>query len=139
VIFEELCFILPHSVDKVIGNEPSVGAVVSFNGPFSGKLLVRVTRNIMPVLSANMLGDDEPPDARMEQDAIGEIANVICGNLLPTIAGAEAIFHLESPVFFEGFLPAGTGAPLRSEAEIHIGLDSGKADVVLYVADGSLR
>jgi len=134
LIFEELSFILPSPVTRPIGDVPAAGASVRFTGAFSGALVVRITRDLMPILSANMMGDDEPPDERLQRDAVGEIANVICGNVLPKIAATDEPFHLETPQYFEDALPAGFDPSLTLKAEIHIGLDSGNADVMLYTA-----
>jgi len=34
---------------------------VEFKGPFSGKLLVRVCGGLLPILAANMLGEEKAP------------------------------------------------------------------------------
>jgi hypothetical protein len=133
VIFEELGFLLPTPADNPIGSEPAAGAIIRFKGAFGGTLVVRITREVLPVLSANMLGDDAPRDESMQRDAIGEIANVICGNVLPALAGEAAVFNLESPSFFDGAAPADGLPDGRPSAEVHIGLDPGQADVSLYL------
>jgi hypothetical protein len=79
-----------------------------------------------------MLGEDEPPSERWQRDALCEIANVICGNALPVIAGAKEVFHLSAPQFIEG-------APENGEkpaAEAHVGLEEGRADVLLFLDEG---
>ena len=134
VIFEEMGFLLPIPGDAPIGDSPAAGASVSFSGPFSGMLIVRVTRDALPVLSTNMLGEPAPADARVERDALGEVANVICGNVLPAIAGPDTVFHLKTPLFFDGEVPARLIASHQLRADAHITLECGRADVMLYVA-----
>jgi chemotaxis protein CheY-P-specific phosphatase CheC len=136
VIFEELSFLLPNRVDRPIDEAPAVGAAVAFRGPFSGTLVLRITRNLVPILSANMLGDEQSLDEGMQHDAVGEIANVICGNVLPVLSSAVEPFHLESPRHFEGPVPGDLASSLASRTEVHVGLDSGKADVMLFVSNG---
>jgi CheY-specific phosphatase CheX len=135
LIFEELSFLLPSPVSKPIGVAPATGAAVAFTGPFSGTLLLRITRDIVPVLSANMLGEEQLLSEQMERDAVGEIANVICGNALPAISGTDEPFHLESPRYIEGPPPANLLSSAAAKAEAHIGLDTGKADIMLYVSE----
>jgi chemotaxis protein CheY-P-specific phosphatase CheC len=71
---------------------------VFFSGEFSGELVMRMSKEVLPELAANMLGLDEEDIAREDQlDAASETLNVICGNLLPAIAGRQAIFNITSP------------------------------------------
>jgi CheY-specific phosphatase CheX len=135
LIFEELSFLLPGPASQPIGDVPVAGASVAFAGPFSGVLVVRVTRDIVPVLSQNMLGEEGSLDERMQRDALGEIANVICGNVLPKILETDEPFHLETPQHFTGPLPGNLKATLSRVADIHIGLDSGIAHLALFVSE----
>jgi CheY-specific phosphatase CheX len=135
VIFEEMGFLLPTPSDSPIGDSAATGAIVRFRGPFEGSLSVRITRDVLPTLTANMLGDDHPQGEQLERDAIGEIANVICGNVLPTIAGDDACFILECPRFFEGQIPGDKLSSRIPAAEVHVGFDPGQADVALYITE----
>jgi CheY-specific phosphatase CheX len=136
VIFEEMGFLLPTPSDRPIGHSPAAGAIVSFRGPFAGALTLRITRDVLPILTSNMLGDERSENEQLERDAVGEIANVICGNVLPAIAGGDATFSLECPRFFEGQVPGDTLPARTPSAEIHVGLDPGQADIALYMPDG---
>ena len=138
-IFEELSFLVPSPSAAPIGDAAASGAVVDFHGPFSGRLALRITRDILPTLSANMLGEEHAPDEFMERDVVGEIANVLCGNVLPQIAGSEPVFHLESPHIFDGPVPENPSAAFPVKAEICIGLDSGRAEVMLFASDLPVR
>lgn len=70
-----------------------------FDGPFAGRLVVMAAIETLSELAAGMLGIEEA-DISMHQkeDALKEILNVICGNLLPHIAGKESVFHIAPPV-----------------------------------------
>lgn len=76
-----------------------------------------------------MLVDRDPSERQLE-DALGEVANVICGNLLPAIAGSTEIFRLDPPR---------PGVPVRHACSVGelvstlvLGLDGGRAEVSLY-------
>jgi len=70
-----------------------------FSGPFDGVLRMTVTEEVLPELAVNMLGMEESDAISLDeqQDALGEALNVICGNLLPAIAGKKAIFEIARP------------------------------------------
>jgi len=127
--FEELGFLLPTpEIDEQQLNAQVEAAVsVDFEGPFSGKLLVRVCGGLLPMIAANMLGEENAPSKSLQYDALGEIANVICGNMLPGIAGSKDVFHVSSPKMVESIdsLPV---------AEVQVGLGLGRADLLLFVS-----
>lgn len=73
-------------------------ASVSFTGPFSGRLVMKMSTRTVLELTANMLGVDEAEVSFEQQsDAVKEALNVICGNLLPAIAGNYAVFNINTP------------------------------------------
>ena len=84
---------------------------------------------MLPGLAANMLGVDEAPGSAEQADALGELANVLCGNLLPAIAGEQHVFILEAP------------GPGRDEgspvATTSLTFDSGAVRASLYREGGS--
>lgn len=125
-------FVAPELEDEQQRMKPDTEASVSFEGPFSGRLSVAVCRELLPVLAANMLGEDEPPSEQQQYDALGEITNVICGNVLPEVAGAKAVFAIGPPRVQEHGLssPSAAGSPL---AETCLALEQGRADIRLYV------
>ncbi|MCD6506365.1 chemotaxis protein CheX [Candidatus Poribacteria bacterium] len=133
-IFEDLAFMLPsEELDDRQSKAPERAiAVVGFHGPFSGKLVVRVCGDLLPILAANMLGEEHPPPVEKQLDALREIANVICGNVLPAIAGAKEIFYLDTPVLIDprkrsNFNPQGDPV-----VEVKIGMEGGRAEIALY-------
>jgi len=71
---------------------------VGFDGPFTGSLALTMPRAMLPTLAANMLGRDEDATCSAERaDAARELCNVICGNLLPAVAGDEPVFAVGAP------------------------------------------
>lgn len=72
---------------------------VAYSGPWEGSLVVAASDNLLAELATNMLGLEAGMVAAPAQqiDALKELANVICGNLLPAIAGGEPVFHICGP------------------------------------------
>jgi hypothetical protein len=108
------------------GSLPTAAAQVTFAGPFTGKVVLAVEEAMLPGLAANMLGVDEAPTAAEQSDALGELTNVLCGNLLPMIAGSQHVFLLDAPT---PALEVDSGPPL---GRIELALDSGTVLVSLY-------
>ena len=98
---EKLAFLFTFGDDERDhdGPDPVMTGRVDFNGHFDGTLGMRISASVIPELAGNMLGADddaEIPQAE-QQDAVKEILNVICGNLLPAIAGDQVEFNIEAP------------------------------------------
>jgi chemotaxis protein CheY-P-specific phosphatase CheC len=132
--FEDMCFFVvsPLLTDEQRDAPADAAVQVRFRGPLSGRLVVRLSTRTLPVLASNMLGDvDGSPT--MQRDALGEVANVICGNLLPIIGGTDAIYTID---------PAQPTVILRMigpepQAYVHLGLEeTGRADLLLYIDSG---
>ena len=130
--FEELGFMLPDREPSQAQLEAGLDGEVSvvFRGPFDGYVRLRVFGGVLPALAMNMLGDSEAPAEALQRDALGEVANVICGNVLPAIAGSTEIFRLDAP------LGAGSAETLPADPELVstavLGIDDGRAEVALY-------
>lgn len=131
LIFEELGFLMPRSEGGGYSDEAGRTATVAFKGAFSGRLAVFVSSGLLPQLSANMLAEQKSPSRKMEEDALCEIANIICGNVLPAIYGYKPIFNLDAPTVVQN--PAvDLDSTYPQVAEAHILFDGGQADVTLY-------
>ncbi len=102
-VFEEAAFALVDEPDEtpepVADAGPVLSAAVEFSGQFSGKLAISAPEEFVKILATNMLGvDEDDPDAQQKcGDALGEILNMVCGNLLPAIAGTEPEFRITEP------------------------------------------
>jgi CheY-specific phosphatase CheX len=140
-VFEDLGLMLPTPELDESQTEavPAAAALVRFGGPISGALVVILSgEDLLPSLAANMLGETETPSEEQQKDALREVTNVICGNMTPHLAGADAVFNLETPeVLADPREDPGIGTP---DAQVQIGLDSGRADLRLYLtAQGQPR
>jgi hypothetical protein len=109
----------------------AAGGTMDFRGPFRGRIVVRLFGNLLPTLTANMLGETQADDPALQEDSLKEITNVICGNLLPLVAGDTAVFDLEPPCFHAHPVPE---APvgLRHRGSVSLGLEAGRAEVELF-------
>ena len=131
--FEELCFLFPEIETDVEQNQVTVDAAVrvTFWGPFNGSLLLKLYGGLLPGLAANMLGENEAPSEEQQYDALREVANVICGNVLPRIAGAQEVFRLSPPEL------VGDNASAESEtdpliADVQLAIEQGRVDLLLF-------
>ncbi|GAB1342757.1 chemotaxis protein CheX [Gemmatimonas sp.] len=132
--FEELALLFPETeLSAEQAAAPlDVAVSVDFRGPLTGRLVVRASQSILPAIAANMLGAEESKQLPLQRDALGEIGNVICGHVLPLIAGADKIFNLAAPIVHEG-----GSLPQREEdepsARVMVGVEEGRAEAVLYL------
>ena len=106
--------------------------MVTFSGPFSGRLEITVFGDVTKKLARNISGSEELSSDILPLDALGEIATVICGNVLPRIACVREIFHLTipSPTHPE---PLDRGTKMVIIADSHLGLEDGRAEIKLLV------
>lgn len=132
--FEELCFCFPTSeLDEEQRKAQSDATVkVEFTGPFQGQLVLTVCGNVLPILTGNMLGEEEVTRVSQQHDALGEMANIICGNVLPAIAGSTNVFQISSPQILNTPTEvARSGRP--PAAVVQVGLEQGRADLQLFI------
>ena len=132
--FEELALLFPeHDLSPDQAAVPlDVAVSVEFRGPLTGRLVLRASSNILGSIAANMLGEDASRERPLQRDALGEIANVICGNVLPAIAGVEVVFNLSAPHVYEG---VETASRVNDEpsARVMYGIERGRTEAVLYL------
>ena len=99
--FEELAFLFAFAEDEADPGQadPAVAARVSFSGGVSGTLVMKLSAKVLPELTANMLGVDDQEETTLDQqyDALKETINIVCGNLLPKIAGTQEVFDIDPP------------------------------------------
>jgi chemotaxis protein CheY-P-specific phosphatase CheC len=123
-VFEDAAFALVDSPDEA-ASEPSPLSVVcvDFCGPFSGRMALQAPETLSRAVAANMLGieEDDPEVAGKTEDALGELLNMICGNFLPAVAGAEPEFKI--------------GAPARITEDDFKRISMARAAVILHIAE----
>ncbi len=137
--FESMGFLLPtRELDEKQLNAPAEAIVyVDFHGPVSGRLYLRTFGDLLPTLTANMMGSMEAPSAPLQQDALGELANVICGHIVSQLADPTAAYKLDSPAFLS-ILSAGHQESKSPEVQIQLGVENGRAVVELLINEGTV-
>jgi CheY-specific phosphatase CheX len=113
------------------------GAVrVGFHGCFDGHLVLGISGGILTGLTMSMLGEETSLAPQAQWDALGELANVICGRVLSDIAGNEKSFLVDAPCrVSETELIA---PPDARAARIELGVEGGRADVLLVLDQASV-
>jgi len=134
---EKLVFMFasPYDPEKSTEGDPDTGVSVSFTGPFSGTLGMKVSGEVLSEIAVNMLGVDDEDEITPEDqsDALKETINIICGNILPVIGGKQAVFNIGAPMIIpEGEdIKGNDGEELVSD--VKFSLDEGRCDLVLFV------
>ena len=132
--FEELALLFPEAEPSPEQAAATLDVTVSvdFRGPFTGRLVLCASSSVLPAIASNMLGEAGSRQPALQRDALGELANVICGNVLPNIAGAEAVFHLSAPrVHDADELPSREAD--EPSASVEFGVEDGRVSSTLYV------
>lgn len=132
-VFANLAFLLPEETSAVSQEKGAFekAASISFFGPAIGRLTVTLYGVVAVELAANMLGLTEAADEKIVDDALCEIANVICGNLLPLVAGPKRVFHLHAPQIIDR--EEVEQELMQPSAQARIGFERGAARLQYYV------
>jgi CheY-specific phosphatase CheX len=133
--FEDLGLLLPNQElsDRQRETQLKAAVGISFEGAMRGWLIVRVCGDVLPELTTSMLGEDREPTESEQQDALGEVANVICGNLLPDLIGRYEICHISGPMSITVDMPVAIRDVPPPTAAVEFGLPEGRTEVLLYV------
>jgi two-component system chemotaxis response regulator CheY len=100
-VLETMAFsVMMPTCDEYKNQDTVKSAKIDFIGPFSGMILFTVSNDVLNEMARNMLGIDDENQLGEQQmnDALGELANVICGNLLSELAGLDPVFDLKAPI-----------------------------------------
>jgi CheY-specific phosphatase CheX len=97
---EEAAFVFADSTDDAPPHEgPLVEARLAFTGAFDGELALVAPAALAATLAANLLGEDEGGAAATgdDEDAMGELLNMIAGVLAAELFGENGAFELGLP------------------------------------------
>jgi len=134
--FESLAFILalPEDMGELPTGTPVVSTVL-FTGPCTGALSVAAPKEMLAELAENMLGEMDEPTEEQQSDAMRELVNVVCGNLLPRVRGNEAVFNVQRPSKpKEGQVATSLGG-CSPVAVVEMQLEWGKTQLALFLSD----
>ncbi len=72
---------------------------IRYNGPRAGELRLLCDRAFMTSLAGNLLGiEPDDPEADVKGvDAVKELMNILCGQLVTDFHGSDAVFNLSIP------------------------------------------
>lgn len=127
-VLEQLAFMFaePAAKDELPppAEEDAMCVRMGFSGSLEGTLQLGIPLGICAELATNMLGMDLGHDeaAAKGLDAMKEVLNVTCGNILTELAGTEPVFTLSIP----------EATPLTAEAWEEF---CGREDTLGYLVD----
>ena len=131
-VFDTAAFLssYPTQAGELSAVDP-VGATITFRGPHTGRLSLFVERQLLDTLVLNMLGepDDEDPAERC-LDALKEVLNMICGNLLTMCYGEAAVFNLSPPEILTA-ADVSTGTPEEDAVRVLLNLEETLAELTI--------
>jgi len=134
--FEDICFMYlePELREKQKDLKPDAAAEVGFHGGYTGTLVIESRGDLFSAVAVNILSDDRP-SVQQKKDALGEIANIICGNIVPSLGRRKAGgYKIESPRHLsrDELLKEEKRKPL---AAVMLNFNQGRADIKLFVDD----
>ncbi len=134
---EQLAYVFSSPEDEMDLLTPdSMAVTVDFSGPFSGQLTMKTTTLVVLELTANMLGiDEEEITLEQQSDALKETVNILCGNLLPAIAGDQDIFNINAPKIIDS---EEIEEPEKAFSKAYLSIDDEMCVVYLFV-DGDMN
>jgi len=123
---ETLCFVFSAPIinEEEHSKTGSLAVEVGFQGTRAGSMIFEVSEDIVSVLAGNMIGEGKITKEQ-ERDAIGEIANVICGNFLPEAFGKGLVFEIAAPVVLQKIKKH------PSALQVHLAVETGRVDLAL--------
>lgn len=101
-VLEESAFLFAEPSDtdgEQNAPDDAVCVSIDFTGARSGSLNMAISTSLGREISMNLIGNDQGeavPDSAAH-DALGELLNVTCGNVLTEIAGEKPVFNLSVP------------------------------------------
>ncbi len=132
--FEDICFMyaVPELKEIQKNLKPEAAAVVEYKGDYAGKLLIEARGGLFSAIAANILSNDNPTP-RQKRDALGEIANIICGNIVTCLGGGKQGYKIESPKFLSKSKMGKEEQKNKLLSEITLNFKEGRVDIKFFV------
>lgn len=125
--FESLCRLFPLAEHDYVEEPAPTGTVfVRFTGSVDGTFCIQFLGQLPKTAATAMLGG--VPSPHQEEDAMKEIANVICGNILPYVAGSETVLQLSAPQLVPSAIFPGTAA-----AHAFVSFPTGRIHLTIFL------
>ncbi len=127
--FEQVAFMVPTPAPGATEPGALAGVAVDFRGPLCGRMVLALSRELLPALAANMLGEDQGT-AEQQADALGEMANIICGAFLPAVGGSAGVYAITPPAPADVALER---ARTSAAARLDLAVEDGRAEVLVFL------
>lgn len=133
--FESMCFMFemdPHfDGDVAVETTFDETAIIRFDGDVNGGMLISGSPELRTAAAMNMLGADEITDQH-KQDACFELANIICGNLVPLLNKNDGISFIQSPRKATPVEVSGAAFKGFQEERVLLSLDEGTCEIRVF-------
>lgn len=136
--FEDVCFMYPAPELKNEQKKLKQEAVaeVKYKGDHTGRLLIETYGDLFSAIAANMLSD-ESPSLLKKKDALGEIANIICGNVVTSLGRIKKGYEIGHPRSLKKNEWLKEKKTDKAFVEISLNFNEGRADIKFFV-DGEI-
>lgn len=136
--FEDICFMYPVPELKEIQKNLKLEAAaeVRYRGEFTGKLLIETRGGLFSAIAANILSNDSPGSGQ-KKDALGEIGNIICGNIVPYLGLGGRGYKIESPKSLNKDELLKQKSQAKPLAKVTLNFNQGRVDVKFFVDEKS--
>jgi CheY-specific phosphatase CheX len=108
-----------------------------FQGHCEGQLIFICPTDPGREITINMLGLDDDDDVveTQIQDALKEVVNIICGNILPAMAGTDAVFNISAPEILNPGSGEYLARPEAMVAKAHLDLEGESGYALVFLDD----
>ncbi|MGP8154859.1 MAG: chemotaxis protein CheX [Smithella sp.] len=132
--FEDICFMyqVPELKDVQKNLTLEAAAEVKYRGDYTGKLLIETRGGLFSAIAANILSIDSP-SSQQKRDALGEIANIICGNVVASLGRSRLGYKIESPNALKKDELLKDKRQGKFLVEIAMNFNEGRADIKFFV------
>lgn len=135
-VLGDLAFMVTDAArDDDLTCSPWLAGEVKYRGPVNGSVHCWCSRSFGAQLAANLLGvEPGTPDAQLAaEDALRELLNVLCGQLVTRWHGTDAVFNLSIPTTHEtNQSPTDAGLDRHNR---HAVLIDGEPVIVAHIAE----
>lgn len=131
------CFATPEPWQPPILDDEQIALGVHFGGHWEGYLGFICPVSAGRAMTVNMLGldDDETVAQTQIHDALKEVLNIICGNILPVLAGTDAVFDISAPQVVDLDQGATFGRPLPPALKTKLDLEGQPSYLFVFLED----
>jgi len=136
---EVTCYMFPVEADELedmgvdtnVNEDDMTTSVVTFQGAAEGALFISANDDLYHALAANMLGESTANQDEKEA-ALCEIANIICGNIVPYFAMNDEICKINPPQMSNQKVRGNYQKGIYQNEYLRVFTDEGIVDISIY-------